>query len=366
MALPASTANWHWRSKDVTKWAKDWLRSQSTDAVIFSEGSTNAKIGSLKSCDGDAEVGMRKSKLLTIYDLNIEWSWSGTASDGTLVEGTIAIPEMSHDTGVDGDGDYEAWSGPAANALQQRVRKELPKFFKDKLGPFPKAMLETHGKDVTPSVSGTATPVGAAPAAISPAEAAAKLAPVKGKAPAKAINTSTVTVETTLAASAGDIFELLTDERKISLWSRAAAKSTPTPDSEYSIFGGNIHGKYVNLDKPSKIVQTWHLKNPSWPDNHSATLTTTLDQGSDSTRVVFALDGVPSGQEDEIRGNINGYYVRGFQSMGYVILENDSFRPLPSPQHHATTTELAKPSPSIATYLFVASLVVSVVVATFG
>lgn len=322
MSLPPSTANWHWRSKDVSKWAKDWLRSQLNDAVIFSEGSTNAKIDTLKSCDGDAEVGMRKSKLLTIYDLHIEWSWSGIASDGTLVEGSISVPEMNHETGVDGDGDYEftcvlvSGSGPGANALQQRVRKELPKFFKDKLGPFPRAMLDTHARDVTPSVSGAATPVGNGPAALSPAEAVARLAPLKAKTLAKAINTSTVTVEATLAAAAGDIFELLTDESKIGMWSRAAAKSKPVADSEYSIFGGNIYGKYVQLDKPSKIVQTWHLKSPSWPDNHSATLTTSLEQGSDSTRVVFALDGVPSGQEDEIRGNLNGYYVRGFQSIG--------------------------------------------------
>lgn len=292
------------------------------DAVIFSEGSTNAKIGTLKSCDGDAEVGMRKSKLLTIYDLNVEWSWSGTASDGTLVEGNISIPDMSHDTGVDGDGDYEfscsltSGSGSAANALQQRVRKELPKFFKDKLGPFPRAMLDTHGRDVTPSVSGTATPVGNGPAVASPAEAVARLAPLKGKVPAKAINTSTVTIEATLAASAEDVFDLLTNEARIPSWTRAPARSKAVPDSEYSLFGGNIHGKYVQLDKPSKIVQSWQLKSPSWPDNHSATLTTTLEQGSDSTRVVFTLDGVPSGQEDEIRGNINGYYVQGFQAIG--------------------------------------------------
>ncbi|KAG9043470.1 hypothetical protein FS837_009502 [Tulasnella sp. UAMH 9824] len=269
MALPAGIANWHWRSKDVTKWAKDWLRSQCNDAVIFSEGSTNAKIGTLKSCDGDAEIGMRKSNLT-----------SG--------------------------------SGSAANALHQRVRKELPKFFKDKLGPFPRAMLDTHGRDVTPSVSGTATPVGNGPA-VAPAEAAARLAPLKAKAPAKAINTSTVTVEATLAASAEDIYELLTNESRIPSWSRAPAKSNPVPDSEYSIFGGNIYGKYVQLDKPSKIVQTWH--------------------------------------------------VQGFQSIGYVRLENDSFRPLPPAQD---TTQLAKPPPSLSTYFIVASVVVSLAAATFG
>jgi activator of HSP90 ATPase len=40
---------------------------------------------------------------------------------------------------------------------------------------------------------------------------------------------------------------------------------------------------------------------------HAATLTTTLNQGSDSTAVKFALEGVPKGLEDEIKRNLEGY-----------------------------------------------------------
>ena len=40
---------------------------------------------------------------------------------------------------------------------------------------------------------------------------------------------------------------------------------------------------------------------------HTATLTTTLDQGSDSTKVTWQLDGIPLGMEDEITRNLQGY-----------------------------------------------------------
>jgi activator of HSP90 ATPase len=40
---------------------------------------------------------------------------------------------------------------------------------------------------------------------------------------------------------------------------------------------------------------------------HEAILTTTIDQESDSTKVTFTLNGVPTGLEDEIRNNIEGY-----------------------------------------------------------
>jgi hypothetical protein len=40
---------------------------------------------------------------------------------------------------------------------------------------------------------------------------------------------------------------------------------------------------------------------------HAATLTTVLDQSTDSTKVTFTLDGVPRGMEDETRRNLEGY-----------------------------------------------------------
>lgn len=40
---------------------------------------------------------------------------------------------------------------------------------------------------------------------------------------------------------------------------------------------------------------------------HIGTLTTTIAQSTDSTKVTFSLDGVPSGLEDEIKRNIEGY-----------------------------------------------------------
>lgn len=45
----------------------------------------------------------------------------------------------------------------------------------------------------------------------------------------------------------------------------------------------------------------------SFITGHDATLTTSLTQGSDSTKVVFSLAGVPLGTEDEIKRNIEGY-----------------------------------------------------------
>jgi activator of HSP90 ATPase len=45
-------------------------------------------------------------RLITIYDCKIDLAWSGTASDGTEVNGKLSIPEVSHEITLDGLSDY--------------------------------------------------------------------------------------------------------------------------------------------------------------------------------------------------------------------------------------------------------------------
>lgn len=45
-------------------------------------------------------------RLITIYDVKFTVTWTGTASDGTAVEGKVAIPEVSHEITLDGLSDY--------------------------------------------------------------------------------------------------------------------------------------------------------------------------------------------------------------------------------------------------------------------
>ncbi|KAG6806497.1 hypothetical protein H0H93_002869, partial [Arthromyces matolae] len=123
----------------------------------------------------------------------------------------------------------------------------------------------------------------------------------------KKITTKVVTAEANFQASADDLFALLTDEKRIPAWTRAPAQSTPQAGSDYALFGGGVKGKYVSLTPSREIVQTWALQSPTWPEGHFATLTTTLEQSSDSTKTVFKLDGVPTGMEEEIKRNLEGY-----------------------------------------------------------
>ncbi|CAE6391815.1 unnamed protein product [Rhizoctonia solani] len=322
-SMPTSTANWHWKNKNVTPWAKTWFE-QELVTVSHSEGGSEVKITGVSEVDGDCELGQRKSKLITIYDCKVVLSWSGEDKDGSKAEGKLTIPEVSHEQS-DGLSDYvynwslKTSSTPEVDALYALAKSKLPSLLAERFTAFRAAMLDTHGKDLqvtgTPGASGAATP--SIPAPTNLANSLSK--PVPAKEVSKGItNSAVVTVDAQLMASADELFGLLTDEKRIPAWTRNQAQSDATVGGSYSLFGGGVTGKYIALEKPTKIVSTWKLNSPSWPSGHDGKLTITLDQQTDSTKVEFKLSGVPLGQEDETRKNLEGYYVGGFQSIGYV------------------------------------------------
>ena len=46
-------------------------------------------------------------------------------------------------------------------------------------------------------------------------------------------------------------------------------KSAAQPDSDYSLFGGGVKGKYVLLTQGKEVIQTWALQSPTWPEGRT-------------------------------------------------------------------------------------------------
>ncbi|KAK7057552.1 hypothetical protein R3P38DRAFT_3304025 [Favolaschia claudopus] len=312
-------------NKNVTRWGKEWFERELTTISITGKGTEVVSISSVTDVDGDVELGQRKSKLITIFDCKVVCAWTGTTSDGTEVKGTLTIPEVSHEITLDGLSDYVYnWSlttpsSPEVDAIFSLAKSRIPTALEAKFAEFAAALVDTHGRDLTvsgdPSRSATPNPAASTSDASAGASAAAPAAP-KPVEKKSNVNTTKITVEGSFMAAADDLFGLLTDEKRIPTWTRAAAQSAAKVDTEYSLFGGGVKGKYVSLTPPTEIVQTWALQSPTWPSGHYATLTTTIAQGSDSSTVTFVLNGVPTGMEDEIKRNIEGYYIQGFKSIG--------------------------------------------------
>jgi activator of HSP90 ATPase len=61
MAMSQKTANWHWKTKHVSGWAKEWFTSELLH-VSATEGDDAVKVENVTEVDGDVELGQRKSK----------------------------------------------------------------------------------------------------------------------------------------------------------------------------------------------------------------------------------------------------------------------------------------------------------------
>jgi len=112
--------------------------------------------------------------------------------------------------------------------LLQYIKKAYPDSLKEKFNAFRPALIAAHGQPTSDSPSGTSTPNPAASSSYAPAPPAKSETkadkPVASGSGSKVGNTATVEVKATLQASADDIWGLLTDEKRIPMWSRSAAK----------------------------------------------------------------------------------------------------------------------------------------------
>lgn len=325
--LTAYQQTYHWRNKNCAPWAYEWVKNE-LPGVEVSDGNQEAKIVEVTSVSGDCDLGQRKGKILTIYDLEVELKWEGKSKDGSEVKGSLKIPEMSHET-IDGLSDYVydisiTTSSSSTSELLSYLKSTFPEVLTKKLNEFRPALLAAHGtSDASAATSGTSTPAtaGGASGSYSPAppakeSSAPKVEEKKEEKKSSVGNTTTVEIKADLQVSADDLWDLLTDEKKIPMWSRSNAKLSLTPEAPYELFGGNVRGKVVQVDKPNKLVQTWQVRNPQWPSEHYATLSIVLAQGSDSTSATFTLDGVPSGQASEVEKALDTFYIRGLKQMG--------------------------------------------------
>ncbi|GAA6048923.1 hypothetical protein JCM3770_007121 [Rhodotorula araucariae] len=316
--LSSGIKNWHWRTKGVEGWAKEWFISNLTG--VEADG---VSIEEVTDVEGDCELGRRKSKLLTIYDTRITMRWTATDKAGEAVTGTLVAPEVAHDMEEDEyrfEATLTAGSGAEAEAFLSTAKKALANKLRSKFQQFPKDMIAVHGADLlvdvespSASTSGASTPAPSSAPTASSSAPSLPAASSKPAAPAK-LNTATVRASGEFQCDAETLFDFLTNAQKIPAWTRNPAQMAPEVGTDVALFGGNIRGKVEKVERPKAFTMTWRA--PTWPENHFGTLETTLEQGSNSTTLSLKLTGVPVGKEDETESNLHGYYIRGLQSIG--------------------------------------------------
>lgn len=287
---------------------------------------------------------LSRGKLITIYDVDMHLAWVATSSSSsgssssssptTIAKGKLRFPEVSHE--IEDQGDDYTWettldseSDEGVEEKQRQVAyKAVKKDLAEKLLPafkdFRATLVDKHARDLghedqqSGPNSGASTPAAApAAAAAAPAAKAEQSKPKAAAASSSAVSTSTDVVELSAAqaCSQSDLWDLLTNPARIPMWTRSPADFSLTPGAPFFLFGGNVRGKVLSVNEPSKLVMAW--RPPTWePKDHFGELELRLSEGEGSTDLKIRLQGVPQGEEESSRKGLEEMYMNGLKRLG--------------------------------------------------
>ena len=122
--------------------------------------------------------------------------------------------------------------------------------------------------------------------------------------------------EVVIKASRARVYQALTDAKqfsKVTDFTIPGASTTIGPEvgGAFSLFGGAITGRHIEMVPNERLVQAWREKN--WdPGVYSLVKFQLNDQGSD-TKLVFDHTGIPQGHADHLAPGWKSHYWEPLQ-----------------------------------------------------
>lgn len=106
-------------------------------------------------------------------------------------------------------------------------------------------------------------------------------------------------------APVADVWKALVDPQIIDKWGGGPAQMTDKVGFEFKLWGGDIHGKNLEVEPSKKLVQDWvsgDWKNPS-------KVTFILNSEADKTVLELLHENVPDEEEKSIDQGWKDYYL---------------------------------------------------------
>ncbi|KAK9455238.1 activator of Hsp90 ATPase [Dipodascopsis uninucleata] len=316
----------HWVDKNCVEWSKAYFSENLIGiSAISDDGKTKAEISKLSSLTGDVDVSQRKGKVISLFDVRLVLDYTGSIENGDSVSGTISIPEVAYDTD---EAEYVFEISISSETAEKQVVRQLIKSkilpqLRQKLTAFGPDLIRTHSKDIQHPVTENKSTFTASNQLVSDQARIAK-ANASGSSSSSsggsvtAYNTTTLNLDTVFNAPASEIYLTFLDPGRVTAWTRSPPVTfSPTEGGEFSLFGGNVTGKFLTLIQDKSIEMLWRLKD--WKSGHHANLKIDIDQGRGETKAFITIKGVPIGQEDTTRRNFEEYYIKSIKlTFGYV------------------------------------------------
>jgi len=323
--------NWHWTEKNADSWSKAKIKELFTDYVIEVPSVGNVIIEEVEKCEGEARANNRKGKLIFFYEWDISLKWKGHANGkDTEVTGKIDIPNLSeeHDDMEDVDVDVTLTTkGPEAALLKEMLRKgpgaskirtQLSSYVSQLKNEYSSGLIlpkkgNDNGTSVT-KVNSTTLQTINKPISQSH-ETGMKALDLTGGCK---LDLAEVKIEENMKCTGQELYNALTQRDMIQIFTGGEAKMKECAESggTFEMLGGNITGQFTELVPFTKIVQLWRLK--SWPQGIQSTVTISIKQTKEDTKVSIVQTGVPAKEVDSTREGWQRYYFHAMKrSFGF-------------------------------------------------
>lgn len=231
--------NWHWVDKNCLPWAQEFFLKEFAPLIVDKEELTL----NIVKVKGDCDVNQRKSQIINIFDLVLDGTWTFKG-----YKGKFEVPEFMHDT-VLGELviNFEIDTVDAKSQdVKNTVRKEVSAEIKKRCSHFVSDLMAVHSKDVYISKDEmVGHPTKSLYQSTSKASVTSHEEPRSSSTSIGSLVTITQTIS--FQCSASDLYDVLTNPKKIGVWTRAPCEFLLKRDSEYSLFGGNISGKVIDF-----------------------------------------------------------------------------------------------------------------------
>lgn len=325
--------NWHWTEKNADQWSKAKLKDLFSNLVIEDPKIGNVVIEEVDKIEGEARVNNRKGKLIFFYEWEISLKWKGCVNGkDTEVKGKIEIPNLSeeHVDMKDVDVDVSLTTkGPEADILKEMMRVGAgAKRIRECLAEYLSALKNEYSTGVILPKKGSENgsvipPQSKATAAnnvkSNMAETEKRMGNVNiTNSCGVRIEVDDLRIEESMKCTGQELYNALTQKDMIQIFTGGSAKMADAAEANgaFELLGGSISGKFLEVVPFTKIVQEWRLK--TWPAGHFSTVTITLKQTKEDTKLTLVQKAVPVKEIESTRQGWHRYYFEAMKrSFGF-------------------------------------------------
>ncbi|XP_020297214.1 activator of 90 kDa heat shock protein ATPase homolog 1 isoform X2 [Pseudomyrmex gracilis] len=269
----------------------------------------SCKISEMEKCEGEAVANNRKGKLIFFYEWNIVLKWISNGKSSKKIEGKINIPNLSEENDIN-EVDIEITLKDSTDEGEQikqflhtkgkdTIREKLKKYVSSLKEEFTKGMILPKKDNVKENILNITSGFNAK------MQMNTAVKSTNNKTIGCKISTTSINQQIKFQCRAEEFYNVFSSPEMVQAFTKNPVKLEAKKNGYFELFGGNIHGEFVEIT-PTKIIQKWRCK--QWPTGHFSEVTIDINEKNDHTEVNLLQTGVPLSEEASTKENWDRYY----------------------------------------------------------